>query len=821
MSQTVRFNRRICILMDLYKNPWAGTESQVYKLTEMLQADGIEVRLAVLRNSDYVEEGDFPAPVDVLNIGSVASVASAWRMFRYGLELRKRGIQLVHIFFNDASVLAPPILWMLGIRTLISRRDMGFWYNDQYRKLLPWTGRYVSGAICNSEAVSDITAQVEKLSRDKVHVIYNGYPERVPGDPGRGLTRKNTGSIVVGIVANLRPIKRISDLVDAVARASKSNPDLELHVVGDGDPQPYLQLADRLGAVERCVFWGSQPNPDDFIAGFDIAVLCSESEGFSNAIIEYMRNGKPVICTRTGGNPEIVEHGVNGYLVPVGDVKALADRILDLAGSASLRQQMGARGQEKVNREYSVDRMRERHLALYERYGKKEKQTMLDKLSKHFFYPAWDMKDRSSRLQEWRELEKQQWLPRKELEQLQWSRLRKMVAYAARNSPFYRQLFQQHGIDPKVIRSLADFRAIPVTTKVDIRNNTDAFISEPYNKASLVRAKTGGSTGVSLNLFFDEACQERRNAAQLMADRWAGWDLGMKKASVWGNPPVAKTVKQKLRNNLLDRTIYLDTMDLNDQSMGAFVQRWRDEKPGAVFGHAHSIYIFARYLLDNAVTDLRPEGIVATSMMLLEHERRDIELAFDCKVTNRYGCEEVGLIACECEVHKGMHLNTPHVLVEFLDENDQPVAEGEPGKIVVTDLNNFAMPLIRYRVEDIGVYSSRECACGRGMPILERLEGRVADFLKLPSGGRVAGISLVERTLTKVPGIEQMQLVQEQLDQVLIRRVKGKDYTSTTDSELTAAMREVFDESVELKIETVDAIPQEPSGKYRFSICKV
>lgn len=446
---------------------------------------------------------------------------------------------------------------------------------------------------------------------------------------------------------------------------------------------------------------------------------------------------------------------------------------------------------------------------------------MMQFLSKHLFYPLWDLKDRSRRLQEWKALESQQWWPEEKLKSLQWERLQHTLKYAATHSPHYRKVFQEAGIGPDDITSEENFRKLPVTTKQDIRDNLDSFISDEYGKSSLVSAKTGGSTGVSLNLYFDEPCQERRNAAQLMADRWAGWDLGMKKASVWGNPPVPRTPKQKLRHHLLDRTIYLDTMNLNGGSMSAFVERWRKEQPGAVFGHAHSIFIFAKYLLEQQITDLRPKGIVATSMMLLDNERTAIEQAFGCRVTNRYGCEEVGLIACECEHHQGMHLNLPHLYVEFLDTNNQPVKPGEPGKIVVTDLNNRGMPLIRYRVEDVGVYSEKPCPCGRNLPILERLEGRVADFLKLPDGGQVAGISLVERTLTKVPGVEQMQLVQQALDQVLINRVKGKDFTKDTDPDLIRAMREVFDERVTLTINDVPGIPQESSGKYRFSICKV
>ncbi|MGF2734995.1 phenylacetate--CoA ligase family protein [Marinobacter sp. DUT-1] len=446
---------------------------------------------------------------------------------------------------------------------------------------------------------------------------------------------------------------------------------------------------------------------------------------------------------------------------------------------------------------------------------------MMDSLSRHVFYPLWDLKDRSQRLREWRALEEQQWWPVDRLRMMQWERLQKLLTHAAEHSPFYRDVFSKHGISPASIRSEDDLLRIPVTTKSDIRNNLENFISDQFDRNELVSAKTGGSTGFALKLYFDEACQERRNAAQLMADRWSGWDLGMKKAAIWGNPPVPSTMKQKLRHHLLDRTIYLDTMNLNETSMGDFVERWRAEQPGAIFGHAHSIYIFACYLRGHGITDLRPRGIVATSMMLLDQERKAIEQGFDCPVTNRYGCEEVGLIACECEEHRGMHLNLPHLFVEFLDGENKPVKPGEPGKIVVTDLNNFAMPLIRYRVEDVGTFTDEPCCCGRGLPILQRLEGRVADFLKLPDGGQVAGISLIERTLTKVPGIEQMQLVQEDLTGLSINRVKGSDHNPEMDRALISELQEVFGDSVSITIHDVSEIPQESSGKYRFAICKV
>lgn len=445
----------------------------------------------------------------------------------------------------------------------------------------------------------------------------------------------------------------------------------------------------------------------------------------------------------------------------------------------------------------------------------------LDRSIGRIAYTLWDRKEGGVRLDEYARLSHQQNLSSAALVQVQTHKLNQLLKHVQASSPWYRRVMHELNIDLRTPVSLGDLRHFPVTTKADIREHTDAFISEAYQPGELKRAKTGGSTGVSLNLYFDERCQQLRNAAQMYADSFSGWRPGTRVAAVWGNPPVAKTLKQKLRSFFLERMIYLDTMDLNPVSMSAFVKRWREFQPDMIFGHAHSIYILAKYLNANGITDLRPQGIVATSMMLLNHERDIIELAFAAKVTNRYGCEEVGLIAVECEEHEGMHINSPHIILETLDGNNHPVAPGQPGKLVITDFNNYGMPLIRYRVEDVGVLSDRTCSCGRTLPMLERLEGRVADFLKKPDGGQVAGISLVERTLTKVPGVEQMQLVQEDLFEIKINRVKGPEYTPDTDTELLREFRAVFDERVALTIHDVSKIPQEASGKYRFSICKV
>lgn len=436
-------------------------------------------------------------------------------------------------------------------------------------------------------------------------------------------------------------------------------------------------------------------------------------------------------------------------------------------------------------------------------------------------YKLWDAKEGSVRLNEMESLKRIQYESPEKLKEYQFDRLSKLLDHAQNNSPWYKNIFEELGLQSSDIESVDDLKKLPITKKAEIRNNADDFISSIHNKDELVVAKTGGSTGVSLNLYFDEHCQKLRNGAQGYADNLAGWLPGDKVGALWGNPPVAKTLKQKLRSSLLERTKYLDTMDLNPTSMGEFVSTWKIFSPDVIFGHAHSIYIFAKYVTENNIKLSSPKGVVATSMMLLDHERIVIEKAMGVKVTNRYGCEEVGLIACECEVHQGMHINTPHIVLECVDDEGNTVLPGESGKLVVTDLNNFAMPLIRYQIEDVGVLSDKPCACGRTLPILEKLEGRVADFLKKADGGLVGGVSLVERTLTKIPGIEQMQFVQKSIDKLIVNRVKGHEFNQETDVQLLTELQVVFGDTVEILINDIEKMPQEASGKYRFSICEV
>lgn len=431
------------------------------------------------------------------------------------------------------------------------------------------------------------------------------------------------------------------------------------------------------------------------------------------------------------------------------------------------------------------------------------------------------LKNVSPKLTYWKKLEKTQFLSQKELEAIQWKRLKDIWGYLWRDNPYYRERFISFGLTENSMKGPDDIRKLPLLTKREIRTAGDSMLSSRFQKKDLLHFKTGGSTGKALDIYITEACSELRNACARRHDRWAGWEPGEPIGAAWGNPKLPHTLKAKVIDRLLQPYIYFDTMAVTASAVEKFAREWKKAQPTLLFGHAHSLFVLARMVQTLGIEVIKPVGIISTSMMLLPHERSLIELVFRVPVTDRYGCEEVSLIGSECERHDGMHMNIEHLVIEFIKDDGTTATPGESGQIVVTDLMNKAMPFIRYKVEDIGVPLSRQCACGRGLPLMGNVSGRVADFLMKKDGTHVAGVSLIENTLTKWPGIDQMQLVQDSINDIRIYLVPGEDYSDAIQSKLTDYFTQLFGDGTCIQIEEIDEIFPEKSGKYRFAICKV
>jgi L-malate glycosyltransferase len=369
---------KIMYLLDSYEGPRAGTEGQFLQLLQLLDRSRYEPAMTVLRGSEYVERHPLGCPVTILGVTRLASLRSIFTVLRFALSLRREGYRLVHCFFNDVSLIAPPLLRLFGVRVLVSRRDMGFWYTAGKLAVLRLVSAFVDRYVANCRAVGRVVQQREWAPDKKISVIYNGFFSATahPGEAVRAIDLPGVPdhAPVVGIVANLKPIKRIDVLIQAVAIACERYPAVRLLIVGkDGlsrsgrSMREELEgLASRLGIRHQVIFTGGVDDPAPYVARFTVAVLCSESEGFSNAVIEYMQAGRPIICTDTGGNPELVQDGTTGFLVPVGDVDTLADRLVTLLSDRGLAWRLGEAARATVRSTYSHTRMIAEQMACYD-----------------------------------------------------------------------------------------------------------------------------------------------------------------------------------------------------------------------------------------------------------------------------------------------------------------------------------------------------------------------------------------------------------------------------------------------------------------------
>jgi phenylacetate-CoA ligase len=436
--------------------------------------------------------------------------------------------------------------------------------------------------------------------------------------------------------------------------------------------------------------------------------------------------------------------------------------------------------------------------------------------------PAWAAWERSPYLRHCRRLQRSQYHSPQRIRQDQWERIGQLLQHAYRTTRFWRERLDQSRLAPDRLRSWADFQGIPLLTKADLRERGHDMLSDRYRDCALHERKTSGSTGVSVRVVVDDAAQQFQRACTLRSDEWSGWRLGERVAALWGNPAYLKHGwRGRLRNALLDRATCLDTLKMDEAAMDRFARTLRRWPPSLLFGHAHSLHLFAEFLGGQRQAAIRPRGIISTAMVLHDWQRRTIEETFQCRVTNRYGCEEVSLIACECPRHEGLHVNADGVYVEVLRPDGAPAAAGEAGMVVVTDLVNRAMPMIRYQVGDMAVASPAACSCGRGLPLLEKIEGRIADYVVTPGGMLISGISLTENFAVMVRGVAQLQIVQEEIDRLVFRIVRGPDFGPESLETIRSLAAERFGPQVRYECEYVDRIPQEPSGKYRFCISRV
>lgn len=324
--------------MDYFETPHGGTEGQLYNLITGLDMDLFEAELCVFRHiSDYFEKNTFPIPVFTANITSFRHPVAYARLMRLRRYIKQKDFDIVQIIFNDAALSIPPITMGLRTKIIATRRDMGFWYTPLKLSLLRMYAALTDMYIVNSQTVKRNVIEREGAPDHKVEVIYNAH------DLSRfALAAKDdffssndipVGAKIVGIVSNIRPVKRVHDIIRAFPEVLAEIENAYLVIIGDPGnyKKEYEELVCDLRINDHVRFLGMVESDGipSYIKCFDVGAICSESEGLSNAIIEYLGCGVPVVASDIPSNRELIESDGVGLLYPMGDVTRLAQALID------------------------------------------------------------------------------------------------------------------------------------------------------------------------------------------------------------------------------------------------------------------------------------------------------------------------------------------------------------------------------------------------------------------------------------------------------------------------------------------------------------
>lgn len=412
-----------------------------------------------------------------------------------------------------------------------------------------------------------------------------------------------------------------------------------------------------------------------------------------------------------------------------------------------------------------------------------------------------------------RVMESQYW-PKEKLAALQEERRRALVAYALDHSPFYRRHYAMVGFEAGDIGSDGWFERLPIVTKSDMREFVDEM-GDPAFKRYIGFGRTGGSTGIPTRCGFDTRVPKEVYGWRMLS--WFGvhpWDHH---AYVWRQS--RKTWWPKFKNAALWwPTIHLkaDASQLTPEAKRDFLHKFNLLKPTLLEGYVGAITELAEFATQNGIEVHSPKMVWVTSAPLLPSYRRTIEETFHAPVCDQYGSCEVGWFAQQCEKCGGMHVNVEHVHLEFVDDACHQVPKGEYGRTLLTCLDDTVFPVIRYEIGDYGNWLDEDCTCGRTLPLMGPVKGRLTETFVLPSGKTLDGIYMTSLFDHDPEAVKAFRATQHKDLSITFEYVLGNEGVEAVER-VHHAFEEHIKHEVPVRFVQVDEIPHD-RGKLRFVV---
>ena len=411
-----------------------------------------------------------------------------------------------------------------------------------------------------------------------------------------------------------------------------------------------------------------------------------------------------------------------------------------------------------------------------------------------------------------------------ELSKYQNKRVRAIVKYAYEHVPFYREKFSEVGLKPEDVKSIEDLNKLPIIGREELQRNSERLVSEEFDVGKLGVVSTSGSTGKPLFTYITKKEEEFRHAkllrphivcGQKPRDRWV----------LLGPPQHSKKLNRLQRMFRLYSPFFVSLFDAVPEQLRSIKML----KPDVLDGYSSSLFLLAQEIANSGFDGIKPKFIMGGAELLDESSLRIIEKSFNAPYYDQYASEELQMIAWQCREKDGYHVDADTVVLQIVDEKGDEVSPGESGEIVCTSLFNYAMPFIRYALDDVGIPSEeKNCKCGRSFPLMRMVEGRKDSMVKFSNGRKVPALVFgwIMEYYKFYRWVYQYQIVQKKVDslKVFIKKKNDRCDENAMAAELVRHMHKMLDvneSELSVVVEFVDEIPLDKSGKLRKVISEV
>lgn len=405
----------------------------------------------------------------------------------------------------------------------------------------------------------------------------------------------------------------------------------------------------------------------------------------------------------------------------------------------------------------------------------------------------------------------------RQVRELQEIRLRQLIRHVYLHVPYYSELMQANDLTPEDVLTIEDLQKLPFLTKASLRENLyfDLF-ADNHRKPDMLKIATSGSTGEPLVHYADRRQLEMRWASTFRSGEWTGWRFGDRQARLWHQ--TLGMSKSQVFKEYLDaffmRRLFIPAYEMNEDSLQQLIEKLRRFKPVLIDGYAESFNFLAHYARNHGISGLQPKAIMTSAQIMPPQVREVIEREFKTSVFDKYGSREFSGIAYECDQHQGHHIVAESYIVEILKDG-RPARPGELGEVVITDLNNYAVPLIRYRIGDLAVAIDPDeaCSCGRGLPRIGRIEGRSQAIIFCANRTWLPGTFFAHFFKDYDFAVRQYQVVQREENAIELKIVPESGFSATVQDEIVAHLHRYMGEAMDIRVELVDQIPMLRTGK--------